>query len=65
MFTSKYIEIKQIINESHNLVKNGAREIVLLGQNVNAYSFSDNNKNLTLSSLIKELNNINTKKTIR
>ena len=30
---------KQIINESHNLVKNGSREIVLLGQNVNAYSF--------------------------
>ena len=56
---------KQIINESHNLLKNGAREIVLLGQNVNAYSFSDRNKNFTLSSLIKELNNINTLKRIR
>jgi len=56
---------KQIINEAKNLVSNGAREIILLGQNVNAYNFSENNKNLTLSSLIKELNNINKLKRIR
>ena len=30
---------KQIMNEAHNLVNNGAKEIVLLGQNVNAYNF--------------------------
>jgi len=56
---------KQIINEVHHLVENGAREIILLGQNVNAYNFSENNKNYKLSSLIKELNNIKNLKRIR
>jgi len=56
---------KQIINEACNLVSNGAREIILLGQNVNAYNFSENNKNFTLSSLIRELNNIKELKRIR
>jgi len=56
---------KQIIDEAHNLVNNGAKEIVLLGQNVNAYNFSKNNKNYKLSSLIKELNNIKNLKRIR
>jgi tRNA-2-methylthio-N6-dimethylallyladenosine synthase len=55
----------QIIDEAKNLVSNGAREIILLGQNVNAYNFTENNKKLTLSSLIKELNNINKLKRIR
>ena len=49
---------KQIINEAYNLVQNGAKEIILLGQNVNAYKFSEKNKNYNLSSLIKELNKI-------
>ena len=44
---------EQIIDEAQNLVSNGAREIILLGQNVNAYNFSENNKNYKLSSLIK------------
>ena len=56
---------KQIIDEAHNLVNNGAKEIVLLGQNVNAYNFSKNNKNYKLSSLIKELNNIKNLNRIR
>ena len=56
---------KQIIDEAHTLVENGAREITLLGQNVNAYNFSKNNKNFTLSSLIKELNNIRNLKRLR
>ena len=55
----------QIIDEAHVLVENGAREITLLGQNVNAYSFSNNNKSFKLSSLIKELNNIKKLKRIR
>ena len=55
----------QIINEAHNLISNGAREIILLGQNVNAYNFSNSNKNYRLSSLIKELNNIRNLKRIR
>ena len=31
---------KEIINEAKNLVSNGAKEITLLGQNVNAYNYS-------------------------
>ena len=53
---------KQIINEANNLINNGAREIILLGQNVNAYNF---NKSYRLSSLIRELNKIEKLKRIR
>ena len=56
---------KQIINEAKQLVHNGVKEIILLGQNVNAYSFSENKKHFTLSSLIKELNKIKDLKRIR
>ena len=56
---------KQIIDEAQNLINNGAREIVLLGQNVNAYNYEENKKNYRLSSLIKELNSIKKLKRIR
>ena len=56
---------KQIIEETHNLVNQGAKEIILLGQNVNAYNFYENNKKYKLSSLIKELNSIQDLKRIR
>ena len=56
---------EQIINEAKNLVNNGTKEIILLGQNVNAYHFSRNGKNYKLSSLIKELNSIESLKRIR
>ena len=55
----------QIIKEAHNLINNGAREIILLGQNVNAYNFSEKNKIYKLSSLIKELNKVKNLKRIR
>ena len=55
----------QIINEANNLVDNGVREIILLGQNVNAYNFAENNKNYKLSSLIQELNKIKNLQRIR
>ena len=42
---------KQIIDEAKNLVDNGAQEIILLGQNVNAYS----NEKFRLSNLILEI----------
>ena len=56
---------RQIINEAKQLVHNGVREIILLGQNVNAYNFVENKKRFTLSSLIRELNNIENLKRIR
>ena len=46
---------KKIIEEAENLVRNGTREITLLGQNVNAYSFKDKDKSYKLSDLILEL----------
>ena len=55
----------QIINEAKHLIKFGAREITLLGQNVNAYNFNDNKKSYNLSSLIYELNEIKNLKRIR
>jgi len=55
----------QIITEAYTLVENGAKEITLLGQNVNAYNYFDKNKNYKLSSLIHALNNINNLKRIR
>ena len=53
---------EQIIDEVQNLVCNGAREIILLGQNVNAYN---HNKKYRLSSLIRVLSNIKNLKRIR
>jgi len=56
---------KQIINEAYQLVNSGTKEIILLGQNVNAYNYFENNKNYKLSAIIEELNNINDLKRIR
>jgi len=54
--------IKQIINESEKLVSNGVKEIILLGQNVNAYNDKKKHK---LSSLIRALNKIKNLQRIR
>jgi len=56
---------EQIINEAKNLIKNGTKEIVLIGQNVNAYFFEQNNKKYKLSNLILELDKISKLKRIR
>ena len=53
--------IEEILIEANQLVKNGAREITLLGQNVNAYNFETK----TLSDLIFEMSKINDLKRIR
>ncbi len=45
-----------IIAEAEQLIKNGAKEITLLGQNVNAYSYLENSKEYKLSHLINDLN---------
>jgi tRNA-2-methylthio-N6-dimethylallyladenosine synthase len=48
----------QIIKEAKNLVKNGSKEIILLGQNVNAYHFISDGKKYKLSNLLLELEKI-------
>ena len=45
---------KEIINEAKNLADNGVKEIILLGQNVNAYK----DENYRLSNLILEIEKI-------
>ena len=45
----------QIINEAKELIQSGAKEIILLGQNVNAYSYKEANKEFRLSDLLLEL----------
>ena len=48
----------KIINEAKKLVSNGCREIILLGQNVNAYRCIENDKEYKLSNLLLELEKI-------
>ena len=47
---------KKIIAEAEQLIENGVKEITLLGQNVNAYSYLENNKEYRLSHIINCLN---------
>jgi len=49
----------QIINEAKEIIQSGAKEIILLGQNVNAYSYKDENKEFRLSDLLLELESFN------
>ena len=53
--------VKELLVEANQLVKNGAREITLLGQNVNAYNF----KGKKLSDLIFEISQIKNLKRLR
>ena len=53
--------IKELVTEAKQLVKNGSSEIILLGQNVNAYNF----KSKKLSDLIFEVSQIKNLKRIR
>ena len=52
---------KQILSEVNDLVNSGAKEIILLGQNVNAYNF----ENYRLSDLILEIEKFKEVKRIR
>ncbi|MFL2892520.1 MAG: tRNA (N6-isopentenyl adenosine(37)-C2)-methylthiotransferase MiaB [Candidatus Pelagibacter sp.] len=56
---------EQIIKEAEELIKNGVREITLLGQNVNAYSYSENGKEYRISDLIKKLDQYSELKRVR
>ncbi len=55
-----------IVEETKSLLDRGTREIVLLGQNVNAYSYT-NEKNMTysISKLIDEISKLDNVKRIR
>ena len=53
--------IKEILNECQDLVNNGAKEITLLGQNVNAFNYGGNK----LSTLISEINKLDRIRRIR
>ena len=53
--------INELVEEANQLVENGAREINLLGQNVNAYNY----KGEKLSDLILEISKIKKLKRIR
>ena len=55
----------QIINEAKELIKSGAKEIILLGQNVNAYIYKDKNKKFKLSDLLLELESFDELERIR
>ena len=55
----------QIINEAQEMVQNGVKEIILLGQNVNAYSYKDESKEYRLSDLLLKLENFNELERIR
>lgn len=57
--------VKDIILEAKNLITQGAKEICLLGQNVNAYHGEYNNKTLSLDELIYEIANLEGVKRIR
>ncbi len=56
---------KKIIAEAEQLIKNGAKEITLLGQNVNAYSYTENSKEFRISNLINHLEQFSELKRIR
>ncbi len=63
---SEFSRVQQIITEAQHLSNNGAKEIYLLGQNVNAYHGQDlNGKDTNLAQLIKEIAKIDNIKRIR
>jgi len=55
----------KIISETERLIKNGAKEIILLGQNVNAYSFKEKIKEYRISDLVNKLESYSELKRIR
>ena len=46
---------KKILSEVEKLINNGTKEIIFLGQNVNAYYFEEQSKKYRLSNLINEV----------
>ena len=49
---------EEIIKEAENIIKEGFKEITLLGQNVDSYGKDFNDNNISLANLLRELNNL-------
>lgn len=49
---------EEIITEARNIVKEGFKEITLLGQNVDSYGKDFKDENITLANLLREMNKI-------
>ncbi len=54
-----------ILNEAESLIKSGVKEIILLGQNVNAYSYKTELKEYRISNILNELEKYSELKRIR
>ena len=51
--------VEEIVNEAISLCQKGSKELILLGQNVNAYhGLNNSNIQINLAEFIKELANI-------
>ena len=48
----------EIIQEAKNIIKEGFKEITLLGQNVDSYGKDLKDKNITLANLLRDLNKL-------
>ena len=57
--------LKSLLDEVNSLTDNGAKEIVLLGQNVNAYNTTANGRKINIADLIEEISKNNYVKRIR
>ncbi len=55
----------KILNEAESLIKSGVKEIILLGQNVNAYSYKTELKEYKISNILNELEKYSELKRIR
>lgn len=49
---------EEIVQEAKNIIKEGFKEITLLGQNVDSYGKDFKDENITLANLLRELNKI-------
>ncbi len=49
---------EEIITEAKNIIKEGFKEITLLGQNVDSYGKDLNNPDITLANLLRDINKI-------
>ncbi len=57
--------LSSLLNEVNNLTDNGTKEIVLLGQNVNAYNIFHNGRKINIADLIEEISKNKNVKRIR